>query len=724
MPSMRSAVAAFTSAPAAAATDRTDAGAAGSLSWLATIRARLYLAFGLSAAITVVGSLFALYAFTSLGGTMTQIVSVSMPATNESLRLSEETIGLVASAPRLMAAEDEAHRAEVADEIAAQARRLEARIIRVRQLDASRSAEIDAARVALMGRLDALDQAVTDRLAKSVKRRSAALTIRRTHREFLEGLVPAIDDANFDLMTRNQGSGNQTVLNGWLEALRRLLEMQSEANRLSGLLTESALVTDSARLVPLRDQIDAARHRIEANLNALADPEQRRKLTGLYDRFAAMAAPDGIVALRAGELQRAQDAQAAYAATQTEAAKLKTAVDGLVERQERLAGTVAADAAAQIRSGQLLLVALSIMALLAAGLIAWLYVGRNIARRLGQLSDIMRRIADGDRTVAIPEDGRDEIAGMARTLLVFRDATAQVAAAHENEAQLALASEARRRTMETATQEFESAVSQIIAAVDGASKTMDTSARAMTEAAHQNRMQAVATAAASEEAAANVRNVAASAEQIAASVEHVSAQVRDSAAVARQAAGEAQLITTAVESLADAVGQIGDISKLIRGIAAQTNLLALNATIEAARAGKAGRGFAVVAQEVKSLATETERATEEITRQISTVEGTASRSVLAMKTIAGTIARLDEIAKVVSVAVQQQGTVTQEIASSASGAAEGTRDVSMNVDQVSRSAAEAGRVASAVLNAAGELAARSLMLRGEVERFLAQVRVA
>jgi len=172
------------------------------------------------------------------------------------------------------------------------------------------------------------------------------------------------------------------------------------------------------------------------------------------------------------------------------------------------------------------------------------------------------------------------------------------------------------------------------------------------------------------------------------------------------------------------VGEIGDISKLIRNIAAQTNLLALNATIEAARAGKAGRGFAVVAQEVKGLATETERATEEITRQISTVEGTASRSVLAMKTIAGTIARLDEIAKVVSVAVQQQGTVTQEIASCASGAAEGTRDVAVNIDLVSQSAAEAGRVASDVLSASSELAARALMLRGEVERFLAQVRVA
>jgi methyl-accepting chemotaxis protein len=211
---------------------------------------------------------------------------------------------------------------------------------------------------------------------------------------------------------------------------------------------------------------------------------------------------------------------------------------------------------------------------------------------------------------------------------------------------------------------------------------------------------------------------------MAASVEHISAQVGESATIARQAAGEAQLISRAVESLADAVGQIGDISKLIRGVAAQTNLLALNATIEAARAGVAGRGFAVVAQEVKGLAAETEKATEDITRQISSVQATTSQAVLAMKTIAGTIARLDEIANVVAGAIQQQGNVTQEIARSASGAAEGTRDVSKLVDHVSQAAVQAGDEAKAVLSASGELAARSDMLRGEVERFIVQVRVA
>jgi methyl-accepting chemotaxis protein len=180
----------------------------------------------------------------------------------------------------------------------------------------------------------------------------------------------------------------------------------------------------------------------------------------------------------------------------------------------------------------------------------------------------------------------------------------------------------------------------------------------------------------------------------------------------------------AVENLSASVLEIGDVSNLIRTIAAQTNLLALNATIEAARAGDAGRGFAVVAQEVKALAAQTGKATEEITRQIQSIEQTTSRSVQTMKTIAATIIQLDDLANDVAAAVRQQDSVAQEIARNADAAAKGTRDVSANVSEVSSSAVRAGKVANTVLTSAGELAEQSQLLRHEVERYLAQVRVA
>jgi signal transduction histidine kinase/CheY-like chemotaxis protein len=372
------------------------------------------------AATTVVCSLIALYAFTNIGGTTTEIVSQSMPATVHSLRLAEETSGLVAAAPRLMTAEDESNRSEIAEQIAQQTRDFLARIDQLRTLDAKTSKEIRAAQTAMVDRIVALNRAVTERIAISGRRQAMAASIRKAHEELLEGITPAVDDANFELMTKSQGAENKAAANLAIESLRRLLEVQAEANLLAGLLIESSMVTEIVRLQPLRELIDAARGKIESNLKALADPEQRKNLIGLYDRLAAMVGRDGIIAVRARELQRQHEAQLAFAATQTEAVKLKRAVDGLVEQQGKDAEVVSARAAEQIRSGRILLIALSITALVAAGLIAWLYVGRNIVSRLARLSGAMLAIAGGRRESAVSVTGADEIGAMGRAVEVFR----------------------------------------------------------------------------------------------------------------------------------------------------------------------------------------------------------------------------------------------------------------------------------------------------------------
>ena len=693
------------------------------LSRFNTIRSRLYLAFGLAAGMTVVGSLFALYASANISATMTEIVSRSMPATVESLRLAEEASTLVASAPRLMTASDDSRRDEIARDIAAQSQMLSDRIGRLRQLDAGQNDAIEVARAAMVERLDALNQAVTERIKITAQRRALALSVRKVHEDILEAITPAIDDANFDLMTRKQADGNAT-LNQSIEALRRLLEVQSGINLLSGLLIESSLMTDVANLAPMRDPITSAQRSIEGNLKALPQTEQTEKIAALYQKLAAVAGNNGIVTQRTNELNREQDARQVYAAATAEAARLRQAVEGSIERQGTFAQTLSGRAISQIRVGRILLIVLSIAALAAAGLVAWLYVGRSIVGRLTLLSGAMRRIADGESDVPVPVGGRDEIAGMAKALLVFRQAIAEVSVARQREADRAEDSELRRQRVEAATQNFERAVNDVIQALDGASKSMDGCAHIMADAADHNKTRAAAAATASEEATTNVSSVAMAAEEIAQSVEEISTQAARSAHIARQASDETKAIIATVEQLVASVGQINNVSNLIRDVAAQTNLLALNATIEAARAGDAGRGFAVVAQEVKSLAGQTEKATGDITRQISSIEVTTSQVVQAMKAIAATIAQLDENASDISVAVQQQDAVSKEIARSANAAAERTRDVSMSVLQVSDAAAKTDQVASAVLNAGGELAARSGKLRAEVERFLAQVRVA
>ena len=407
-------------APASTQADRNDIGRAATLSWLSTIRARLYIALWFMAATTVVCSLIALYAFTNIGGTTTEIVSQSMPATVHSLRLAEATSGLVAAAPQLMTAEDESRRSEIAQQIAQQTRDFLARIDQLGMLDANMSREIRTAQVAMIDRIAALDQAVTERIAISVRRQVMTNSVRKAHEELLEGITPAIDDATFELMTKSQGAKNEAASNEAIESLRRLLEIQAEANLLAGLLIESSMVTESVRLQPLRELIDAARGRMERNLKALLDPEQQKRLVSLYDQLAAMAGRDGIIALRARELGRQHEAQLAFAATQTEAVKLKRAVDRLVEQQGKNAAAVSVRAAEQIRSGRILLIALSITALVAAGLIAWLYVGRNIVSRLAHLSSAMLAIAAGRRECAVLVTGADEVGAMGRAVEVFR----------------------------------------------------------------------------------------------------------------------------------------------------------------------------------------------------------------------------------------------------------------------------------------------------------------
>jgi methyl-accepting chemotaxis protein len=699
-------------------------GQLGVLARLGTIRSRLYLAFGVAAGMTVICALVALYASSTISATMSEIVSRSMPATIESLRLAEEASTLVASAPRLMTALDETHRDEIARDIAAQSQTLSARIARLRELDAGRTDEIDAARAAVVGRLEALNQAVTERIKISAQRRALALSVRRVHEDIQDAITPVIDDANFDLMTRDPSPGSNEALNQSIDGLRRLLEIQSSINLLAGLLIESSMVADVASLTPIRDPIAAAERNVEANLKALPQTDQTKKIAALYQKIAAAAGKDGILTQRTDELNREQDAKQVFAAASVEAARLRKSVEGLIGQQDGFAQALAGRAMTQILVGRILLIVLCVAALAAAVLIAWLYVGRSIVGRLTALSSAMQRIAGGEANVPVPVTGHDEIAGMAKALLVFRQATEDVATARQRDAHRAEDAEVRRQRVEAATRNFERAVNDVIQALDGASKAMDGSAHIMVEAADHNKTRAKAAATASEEATTNVSNVAMAAEEIAQSVEQISGQAATSASIARQASAETRAIIATVEQLVASVGQINSVSNLIRDVAAQTNLLALNATIEAARAGDAGRGFAVVAQEVKSLAGQTEKATGDITQQISSIEVTTSQVVQAMKAIAGTIAQLDENANDISVAVQQQDAVSKEIARSANAAAERTRDVSMSVAQVSDAAAKTDQVASAMLNAGGELASRSGKLRAEVEGFLAQVRVA
>ncbi|WP_043337680.1 methyl-accepting chemotaxis protein [Belnapia moabensis] len=269
---------------------------------------------------------------------------------------------------------------------------------------------------------------------------------------------------------------------------------------------------------------------------------------------------------------------------------------------------------------------------------------------------------------------------------------------------------------------FEAEIGGVVEAVSTAAAQMQEAARALTGASETSGREADAVAEAGHQAGADVQSVAASAEELAASVAEISRQVADGAAVARDAAAEARATDETVQGLAQAAQRIGDVVRLIGDIAGQTNLLALNATIEAARAGEAGKGFAVVASEVKQLAGQTAKATEEIASQVGGIQTATEKAVTALRSIGGTIERINEVTAAIAAAVEEQGSATQEIARSASQVASGTAAVARRIQDVQRAAQETGEASAGLLGAADGLGGHAGTLRARAGEFLEGIR--
>lgn len=367
-------------------------------------------------------------------------------------------------------------------------------------------------------------------------------------------------------------------------------------------------------------------------------------------------------------------------------------------------------------------IALALLTAFGAALFGLVYISRPIAAMTGAMS----KLARGDTATDIPfRHRRDEIGAMAAAVQVFKDnliRTRQL----EAEAEEARREAERQRShgMRLMADQFAEAVGEIIAQVSASATGLQATARSMTETAAKTAEQSTTVAAAAEQAGSNVNTVAAAAEELGTSVQEIGRQVNGSATLARAAVDETDQTGAMVQELSDAVVRIGDVVGLISTIAGQTNLLALNATIEAARAGIAGRGFAVVATEVKALAEQTARATDEISGQIARVQASTDQAVSAIGAITARIREINGVATSIAAAVEEQGAATHEIVRNVGHAAAGTGEVTSNIVSVANAAEKTGAAAGQVLIEASRLSERSDHLNAEVARFLGMVRAA
>jgi methyl-accepting chemotaxis protein len=362
-----------------------------------------------------------------------------------------------------------------------------------------------------------------------------------------------------------------------------------------------------------------------------------------------------------------------------------------------------------------------------AGIVVSFLIGRNISRPVVAMSKAMRELAVGNLDVQLPGlDRRDEVGQMAHAVEDFKiqavaKAERETAEREEKTGELAAA---RRTELHNLAESFEAAVGNIIENVGAASNELENSAVILTRSSAATQELATVVAAASEETSTNVQSVASATEEMASSINEIGRQVADSNRIASEAVDQAGKTDGRIAELSRAAGRIGDVTKLITTIAEQTNLLALNATIEAARAGDAGRGFAIVAQEVKALASQTARATSEISAQIAAMQAATQDSVVAIKEIYGTIGRVSEIAAAIAAAIEQQGAATQEIARNVQQAALGSTQVATSIADVNRGAGDTGSASSQVLSSAQLLSNENKRLKAEVIKFLATVRAA
>ena len=694
------------------------------------IRGSLFAAFAVIAGMGLVISAGAGFVFNHLGNTMMELSGRDIPRLSASLQLSSQSATLAAQGPGLLASPTD-----------------EALNERTRKVQ-----EIQQLAMGKLGEIIELgaDKTVASALGETVKSiDDATKSLVSAARERLE--TAALHDKQYEALRKAQAAFTaagdpamldaQTRLNAILGAAEVSADDATEAARsvgqISTVLANGNLMAaemmaalsanNSDTLEAIEKEFKASRGRVKSNLEDLPDYPAIVAMKTEVDRLLPFGeGKTGVFKIRQKELDAIDYGQTILDEARKLNVGLGISVQQLVEGVQKETDGSTFQARKEISLATTSMLALGGLMLVGSALFVWLYVGRNILRRIKALQQSMQLLSNGDLDSEIyrSQHHGDEIAAMADTLKVFRESMIRARALSNEQDKDRIAKAERTSRMESRIAEFEGTVRAALDNLSQSANSMQSTAQGMSATADQSSALVNAVASAAEETSVNVQTVSAGTEQLSSSIEEISRQVVTSAEIARKAVGEAGATDATVQGLADNASRISVVVDLIQTIASQTNLLALNATIEAARAGEAGRGFAVVASEVKSLASQTAKATDEIRTQIASMQQVTTTAVGAIRSIGQTIGEINDVTTAIAAAVEEQGAATREIARNIQHAAGGTSEVSSNIVGVSTASAEAGAAATEVLSASDALRREAELLRAEIDAFLTNIRAA